>query len=77
MFMFHHRDAGQNKNVKGMNKSFDSVAELKYLGTIVTDQNCTHEQIKSRLNSGNAYYHSVQNRVSKLSRRSHFKSTSP
>jgi hypothetical protein len=30
------------------------------LGTTLTDQNCTNEEIKSRLNSGNASYHSVQ-----------------
>jgi hypothetical protein len=28
---------------------------------ILASQNCIHEGIKSRLNSGNAYYHSVQN----------------
>jgi len=27
----------------------------------VTNHNCIHEEIKSRLNSGNACYHSVQN----------------
>jgi hypothetical protein len=30
------------------------------LGTIVTDQNCIHEEIKKRLISGNACYYSVQ-----------------
>jgi len=34
------------------------------VGTIVTNQNCLQEEIKSRLNSGNAYSHSVQNLLS-------------
>jgi hypothetical protein len=32
--------------------------------TTLTDQNCIHEEIKSRLNSGNACYHSVQSVLS-------------
>jgi len=35
------------------------VEELKYLGTTLTLQNSTQEEIKSRLKSGNACYHSV------------------
>jgi len=37
------------------------VEELKYLGTTLTDQNSIQEEIKSRLQSRNAWYHSVQN----------------
>ena len=37
---------------------------LKYLGTILTDQNSTNEEIKSRLNTGKACYHSVQDLLS-------------
>jgi hypothetical protein len=40
------------------------VEEFKYLGTMLTDQNSIQEEIKSRLNLGNACYHSVQNSLS-------------
>jgi hypothetical protein len=36
-------------------------AEFKYLGTTVTNKNSIQEEIKRRLNSGNACYHSVKN----------------
>jgi hypothetical protein len=45
---------GQNHNTKTGNKSSKMVEEFKYLGTTLTDQNCIHEEIKSRLKSGNA-----------------------
>jgi len=40
------------------------VDEFKYLGTTLTNQNSIQEEIKSRLKSGNACYHSVQNLLS-------------
>ena len=38
--------------------------KFKYLGTTLTNQNSIQEENKSRLNSGNACYHSVQNILS-------------
>jgi len=40
------------------------IEECKYLGTILTNQNSIQEEIKSRLKSGPACYHSVQNLLS-------------
>jgi len=37
------------------------VEEFKHLGTALTNQNSIHKEIKSRLKSGSACYHSVQN----------------
>ena len=38
--------------------------DFKYLGKTLTNQNFIQQEIKSRLNSGNACYHSVQNILS-------------
>ena len=46
------------------NNSSERVKEFRYLGTTITNQNTIHEKIKSRLKSGNACYHSVQNILS-------------
>jgi glycerol-3-phosphate O-acyltransferase len=56
--------AGQRQSIEVGNMSFESMAKFKYLRTTLTDQNCIHEEIKSRLNSGNACYHSVQSLLS-------------
>jgi hypothetical protein len=50
--------------IKIGNRSFDAVAKFKYLGTIVTDQNCMQEYINSKLISGNACNHSIQSLLS-------------
>jgi hypothetical protein len=59
MLLSRHQNAGQNRDIKIANRCFENVALFKYLGTTVTDQNFIQEEIKSRLNSGNACYHSV------------------
>ena len=46
------------------NSTFERVEEFKYLGTTLTNQNSIPEEIKNRLRSGNACYHSVQNLLS-------------
>jgi len=47
--------------MKTDSKSLERVEELRYLDSTLTNQNSIHEEIKSRLKSGNACYHSVQN----------------
>jgi hypothetical protein len=65
------RNAGQNWEIKIGNRSFENVSQFKYLGTTVTHQNLILEEIKRRLNSGNACYHSVQNLSSCLLSKKH------
>jgi ribosomal protein S2 len=60
MIMSHHLNMGQNQNMKIANVSFERVATFRYLGTTLTNQNLIRDEIKSRLNSGNACYYSVQ-----------------
>jgi hypothetical protein len=59
-----HQNVGQNRDIKIANMSFENVSQFKYLGTTVTNQNLIQEEIKRRLNSGNACYHSVQSLLS-------------
>jgi hypothetical protein len=56
-----HPNSGQKQNIRITKESFQNVAKFKYLGTTLTNQNDIHDDIKSRLNSGNACYNSVQN----------------
>jgi len=46
------------------NSTFERVEVFKYLGTTLTNQNSIAEEIKSRLRSENACFHSVQNLLS-------------
>jgi len=62
--MSRDQNAGRIHSVRIDNNTFKRVEEFKYLGTTLTNQNSIAEEIKSRLRSGNAYYHSVQNLLS-------------
>jgi hypothetical protein len=64
MIMCHNQKSGQNQNIRIANELFENVAKFKYLGTTLTNQNDIHDEIKSRLNSGNACYDSVQHLLS-------------
>jgi hypothetical protein len=57
------KKAGQKHSTEIANRSIKGVTKFKYLGTL-TDQNCMQEEIKGRLNSGNACHHSVQSLLS-------------
>jgi hypothetical protein len=55
------QNAGQNHNIKIANRSFENVAQFKYLGRKITNKNFIHEEIKCKLNSRNACYNLVRN----------------
>ena len=59
--MSRDQNAGRSHSEKTDNSSLETVEDFKYFGTTLTDQNSTQEETTSRLNSGNACYHSVQN----------------
>jgi len=64
MVMSCHANSGQNKNIGTAYESFENLAKLKCLGTTLTNQNDIDDEIKNRINSGNACYYSVQNLLS-------------
>jgi hypothetical protein len=64
MSLSRHQNAGQNHDIKIGNRCFENVEQFRYLGTTITNQNLIQEEIKGRLNSGNACYRSVQNLLS-------------
>jgi hypothetical protein len=64
MVMSQDQTAGQRHSMKIDSSFFERVEEFKYFGTTLTNQNYIQEEIKRRLNSGNACYQSVQNLLS-------------
>jgi len=64
MVMSRDQNAGRIQIVKMDNITFARVEGFKYLGKNLTNQNSIVEEIKNKLRSGNACYHSVQNFLS-------------
>ena len=64
MSISREQNAGRSLDVETENRSFGRVEEFKYLRTTLTNQNSIQEEIKGRLKSGNACYHSVKNLLS-------------
>jgi len=64
MVMSRDQNAGRSHSMKSDNGSFERVEEFKHLGTTLKNQNFIQEEIKNRLKSRNACYHSVQNLLS-------------
>ena len=64
VIMSRDKNAGRSHSIKTDNSSFETVEEFRYLGTTLTNQHSSQEEIKSIMKSGNACYHSVQILVS-------------
>ncbi|KAJ4427935.1 hypothetical protein ANN_23945 [Periplaneta americana] len=60
MIMSRDQNIVQNGNIKIGDLSFEEVEKFKYLGATVTNINDTREEIKRRINMGNACYYSVE-----------------
>jgi hypothetical protein len=58
------QNAGRIHSMKMVNSSVECVEEFKNLGTNLKNQNSIQEEIKCRLQLGNACYYSVQNILS-------------
>jgi hypothetical protein len=54
MFLSRHQNVVQNWDIKTGNRAFENVSPFKYFETTVLNQNLIQEEIKRRLNSGNA-----------------------
>jgi hypothetical protein len=64
MLLSRHQNGGKNHDIRTHNSAFENVAQFKYLGMTVANESLIQEEIKTRFNSGNACYLSVQNLLS-------------
>jgi hypothetical protein len=61
MVMCRDENAGEYNNIKTGNKYFQRVELFRCLRTTVTERNSIHGEMKRKLKSGSACYHSLQN----------------
>jgi hypothetical protein len=52
LLLSRYQNAGQNRDIKIANRSFENVAKFRYLGTTIRNQNLILEEIKRLLNVG-------------------------
>ncbi|KAJ4449364.1 hypothetical protein ANN_00762 [Periplaneta americana] len=64
MIMSRDQNIVRNGNIKIRDLSFEEVEKFIYLGATVTNINDTREEIKRRINMGNACYYSVEKLLS-------------
>jgi UDP-galactopyranose mutase len=64
MVLSRDQHAGRSHSMNTDNSSFERLEEFKHLRTTLKNQNSIQKEIKGRLKSGNACYHSVQNLLS-------------
>jgi hypothetical protein len=55
-----HRGMMENEHISICSNSYEKVKSSKYLGSLLTNQNSIHEEIKCTLKAGNLSYYSVQ-----------------
>ena len=60
MIIFRHQNIVQIQNIVIENLSFENEGQFKYLGVTVINTNDIREEIKRRINMGNACYYSLE-----------------
>ena len=60
MITSRHQKVMQNQNTVILNLLFENVEKFKYFRVTVTNTNSTHEEVKRRINMGNACYYSLE-----------------
>jgi hypothetical protein len=56
----YHRGMVANEHITAGSNSYEKAKTLKYLGSLLRNQNFSHVKIKYRLKAGNSCYYSVQ-----------------